>query len=213
MNLPTTDFEAIEAELKNQLEALNQQRQLAELKRIDSLHDQLAESEEKANAYRSQAEKANSESDKVTLYRYADAEEQQAAEIRRELNLSGPTEPDSRAEQEKIHRAIQERLTDLFRFGAGYVVLFLIADYSSTQLEPGIFSYALHYVGQLAYFLGVGFVGVGLAAGMVWPFLKNNLTRLVSDWQQAGAVGRLALLAALIIGIIHFLTVLVPHGT
>lgn len=105
-------------------------------------------------------------------------------------------------------------LGDLYRLIGLLLVVFSAADFASGQIEEGGWlSYGLHYLGQYAYLIGITLAAVTIAIRLIWPLVSHNLTGLVTDWQQTTPGIRLAILTALIIGILHFLTSVVPHAS
>jgi hypothetical protein len=138
-------------------------------------------------------------------------EEQQ---IRKRLAEIEATRQQQEQASHDTRRQFSRYTADAARLLCLCLALFTAADYASGQIENGGFvSYALHYVGQYSYFVGITLAAVLIAGRLVWPIVAPNLPGLVADWQTAPPTVRLAVLAALVIGILHFLTSVVPHAS
>jgi Fe2+ transport system protein B len=211
MNQVLANIEAQESELANQLESLKREREQAKQRAIDELKDQVVLHYQQAEAFRIQAEKSNSDSEKQRLYIYAQEQEDLAVTIRKQLGENIEQQPTKKLTP-SIDVAVARKVNGFAIRGLVSFLLYLIIDFIAGQIDVGFGSFALTMISQFLWFFASTFAVYFLSFSAISGIMQSYLPDLVKDWKRASVNTRLLVAVILIVGLLIALVNNLPHG-
>lgn len=200
--------------LKSQLAQLEQAKVNAANEERQQKIDSISNYENDAISFRNQAEKANTDDDKKSLYSYADDADQKAFALRQELGLVSENEQFAIVDKRKLAKLKAFRnLNSLLIKAAFSLLFFFITDFTAGKLDTGFFTYVLQSVSQILYFMATAFGGAWLVCSILFYFVSSYISNdLERDFKGLKPSLKIAVLVALIIALLHFLNAVVPHA-